>query len=62
PTLVLHGAQEPLIDVSNGRLLAAQIPHSRLEIVGDGGDLIIFDQPAECAAVMNTFLAEQRSD
>lgn len=40
PTLVLHGAQDPLIPNIAGRVIAAQIPGARLEIVeGLGHDL-----------------------
>jgi 3-oxoadipate enol-lactonase len=35
PTLVLHGADDPLIPVENGRLIAAQIPDAELLIFED---------------------------
>ncbi|WP_448627194.1 alpha/beta fold hydrolase [Geodermatophilus sp. URMC 64] len=40
PTLVVHGAQDPLVDVSGGRATAAAIPGSELLVVdGMGHDL-----------------------
>ncbi|TFV63695.1 alpha/beta hydrolase [Geodermatophilus sp. DF01-2] len=40
PTLVIHGAQDPLVDVSGGRATAAAIPDAELMVVeGMGHDL-----------------------
>ncbi len=40
PTLVLHGAQDPLVDVSGGRATAAAIPEAELAVLeGMGHDL-----------------------
>lgn len=35
PTLVLHGAEDPLVDVASGRATAAAIPHARLMVLED---------------------------
>jgi pimeloyl-ACP methyl ester carboxylesterase len=50
PTLVIHGEEDPLIDVSGGRATAAAIPGARLKIVpGMGHDLppVLFDEFAD---------------
>jgi pimeloyl-ACP methyl ester carboxylesterase len=40
PTVVIHGVDDPLIDVSGGRATAAAIPGARLELIeGMGHDL-----------------------
>jgi pimeloyl-ACP methyl ester carboxylesterase len=40
PTLVIHGAQDPLIDVSGGRATAAAVPEAELIVIeGMGHDL-----------------------
>jgi pimeloyl-ACP methyl ester carboxylesterase len=40
PTLVIHGEEDPLIDVSGGKATAAAIPGARLELIpGMGHDL-----------------------
>src|SRR5581483_4340286 len=40
PTLVIHGAADPLVDPSGGRATAAAVPGSRLKLVpGMGHDL-----------------------
>lgn len=36
PTLVIHGAEDPMVPVENGRLLAARIPGARLIIMPQG--------------------------
>lgn len=54
PTLVIHGADDPLIDPSGGRATAAAIPGARLRIVEDmGHDLplpLVDDLAREIAA------------
>ena len=37
PTLVIHGADDPLVDVSGGRATAAAIPGAELAIIGGMG-------------------------
>jgi pimeloyl-ACP methyl ester carboxylesterase len=37
PTLVIHGALDPLVDVSGGRATAEAIPGARLVVLPDGG-------------------------
>jgi pimeloyl-ACP methyl ester carboxylesterase len=40
PTLVVHGADDPLVGVSGGRATAAAVPGARLEVIdGMGHDL-----------------------
>jgi pimeloyl-ACP methyl ester carboxylesterase len=40
PTVVIHGTDDPLIDVSGGKATAAAIPGARLELIpGMGHDL-----------------------
>ena len=40
PTVVIHGVEDPLIDVSGGTATAAAIPGARLELIeGMGHDL-----------------------
>ena len=57
PTLVLTGDSDPIIPVSNGRILAGRIPNARLEVV-PGGHLFILTHPDQIAARINAFLDE----
>jgi poly(3-hydroxyalkanoate) depolymerase len=55
PTLVLSGESDPIVPVTNGRILAARIPNARLEVV-EGGHLFLLTHPSEMAEVVNDFL------
>ncbi|HEY1459257.1 MAG TPA: poly(3-hydroxyalkanoate) depolymerase [Casimicrobiaceae bacterium] len=57
PTLVMAGADDPLIPTINARILQWLIPNSRLEIV-DCGHLFLVTVPAESARIVDAFLTE----
>jgi poly(3-hydroxyoctanoate) depolymerase len=57
PTLVLSGADDPLVPVQNARLLARQIPHARLELIPDAGHLWMLEYPEASAALVGEFLS-----
>lgn len=52
PTLVIHGTEDQMIDVSNGRLIASLIPGARLEVLEGVGHLIWWERPEDCAALV----------
>jgi poly(3-hydroxyalkanoate) depolymerase len=56
PTLVMAGAEDPLVPLPNLRLLARRIPNARLHVVQGGGHLFLLDHAAESAAVIREFL------
>lgn len=56
PVLVLTGDDDPIIRVTNGRILAALIPGARLRIIKGGGHLFLIDQAGESAALIRAFL------
>lgn len=45
PTLVLHGSEDRMVPVANGRRLAAAIPAARLEVLEGAGHLYQTDEP-----------------
>ena len=55
-TLVVAGAEDPLVPVRNARILAARIPDATLHVVEGGGHLFLIDQAAESAAAIRSFL------
>lgn len=55
PTLVLAGESDPIVPVTNGKILAGRIPGARLEVV-EGGHLFLLTHPTEMAARVNEFL------
>lgn len=58
-TLVLAGDDDPIIPLTNGRLIAGLAPNARLHVVEGGGHLFLFTRPAEMAEHVRTFLDEE---
>ena len=59
PTLVLNGDDDPIVPPINGRILAHCIPDARLHVVHGAGHLFLLERPAEMAALVTGFLAEE---
>jgi poly(3-hydroxyalkanoate) depolymerase len=58
PTLVMMGADDPIVPVVNGRLLATLIPNARLVTTADG-HLFLITSAREVAPIIATFLNQQ---
>lgn len=56
PTLVLHGADDRMIDVGNARLLAERIPGAELAIVDGAGHVYHSEQPEVADAIVLDFV------
>jgi pimeloyl-ACP methyl ester carboxylesterase len=52
PTLVVHGTEDAIIPVENGRMVAGLIPDARLEIWPDTGHLFFWEQPERSAELV----------
>jgi 3-oxoadipate enol-lactonase len=52
PTLVVHGTEDQMLPVENGRLIAARVPDSRLEILDGAGHLFFWEQPGASAELI----------
>jgi poly(3-hydroxyalkanoate) depolymerase len=61
PTLVLMGSDDPLVPPINGQILARLIPNAELRMIDDG-HLFMVTKPAETAALIEEFLADESSD
>lgn len=59
PVLILMGADDPIVPVANGRLIAGRLPDARLEIV-PCGHLFILTDPAGTASRIERFLRGDR--
>jgi pimeloyl-ACP methyl ester carboxylesterase len=59
PTLVVHGDQDPLIPVENGKLLAARIPGARFVLLEGCGHFPHFERPVETSNAILEFLSER---
>jgi poly(3-hydroxyalkanoate) depolymerase len=57
PVLIMMGADDPIVPVLNGRILASRLPDARLEVV-DCGHLFILTHPEETARTIERFLLE----
>ncbi len=49
PTLVIHGTEDEMLPVQNGRLIAEHIPGAELEIFDGVGHLFFWEQPERSA-------------
>jgi poly(3-hydroxyalkanoate) depolymerase len=56
PTLILMGRDDPLVPITNGRILARLIPNAQLEMIDDG-HLFMVTQPQETATRIEKFLS-----
>jgi len=56
PTLVLAGADDPLVPPVNARMLARLIPNAQLAFIDDG-HLFVVTQPEETARIVEKFLS-----
>ncbi|MDX6728304.1 MAG: hypothetical protein QOK49_3109 [Baekduia sp.] len=54
PTLVIHGDEDEMLPVENGRQIAALIPGARLEILEGVGHMFWWEQPARSAELVRS--------
>ena len=52
PTLVVHGTEDQMIGVANGKLIASLIPGARLEVYEGVGHMFWWEQPERTAALV----------
>ena len=58
PTLVIHGDEDQMLSVDNGRMIAARIPGARLEVLEGVGHLFWIEDPERSAALVREHAAE----
>jgi pimeloyl-ACP methyl ester carboxylesterase len=54
PALVIHGAEDQMIPVSNGRLIASLVPGARLEVLDGVGHMFWWEQPDRTAELVRS--------
>jgi 3-oxoadipate enol-lactonase len=59
PTLVIHGADDNVVDPRNSTLLAQAIPGAELVLMPDTGHLGFWERPFDFAAAVGGFLERQ---
>jgi pimeloyl-ACP methyl ester carboxylesterase len=52
PTLVVHGDEDAMIPVENGRLIASLVPGARLEVLPRVGHMFWWEQPERSAELV----------
>jgi 3-oxoadipate enol-lactonase len=57
PTLVVHGTDDQLLPVANGRLIASRVGGSRLEILDGVGHMFFWEQPEHSAELVRSHAA-----
>jgi poly(3-hydroxyoctanoate) depolymerase len=58
--LIMMGADDPIVPVVNGRMLASRLPDARLEVV-DCGHLFVLTHPEATAQTIERFMREARA-
>lgn len=56
PTLIIWGDGDPVVPLRTGKVLAARMPHARLEIISGSGHEPMVDQPERLNALIKTQL------
>jgi pimeloyl-ACP methyl ester carboxylesterase len=59
-TLVMHGNDDPIVPLTNAKILAARIPDSTLYVIDDG-HLFLISRAREVAPVVRKFLRQEAS-
>jgi pimeloyl-ACP methyl ester carboxylesterase len=57
PTLVIHGTEDEMLPVANGRVIASHIPGAQLEILDGVGHLFFWEQPERSAELIRAHAA-----
>lgn len=57
--LVLHGENDPIIPVESSRILAAGLPHAKLEILANQGHSTNVENPSLFVSKVNAFLFDR---
>ncbi len=58
-TLIVHGEQDRMVPIENGRVLASRIAGAQFVPIAGAGHVMTTDQPERCSEVMTRFLDEQ---
>jgi poly(3-hydroxyalkanoate) depolymerase len=60
PTLVMHGNDDPIVPLTNAKILAARIRQSTLHVIDDG-HLFLVTRAKEVAPLVRKFMAQEAS-
>jgi pimeloyl-ACP methyl ester carboxylesterase len=57
PTLVIHGSEDEMLPVENGKLIASLVPGARLEVLEGVGHLFFWEHPQRSAELVRAHAA-----
>ncbi len=57
PTLLIHGSEDNILPVGNGRMIASLLPGAQLEIFDGAGHLFFWDDPERSAELIRAHAA-----
>ncbi|HXZ06704.1 MAG TPA: alpha/beta fold hydrolase, partial [Paraburkholderia sp.] len=58
PTLVMHGNDDPIVPLTNAKVLAARIRNATLQVIDDG-HLFLITRATEVAPMVKRFLRQE---
>jgi pimeloyl-ACP methyl ester carboxylesterase len=58
PTLVIHGTEDRMLPVVNGKLIAELVPSARLELLEGVGHMFWWEQPERSAALVRSHVTQ----
>lgn len=57
-TLIVAGDDDPIIPLSNARIMAALLPDARVEVIEGGGHLFLLDMTEDVVGIVDEFLRQ----
>jgi len=60
PTLIIHGTDDPIVPLTNAKIMASLIPGSRLHVIDDG-HLFLLSRAKDVAPMISSFLLEDKA-
>jgi len=60
PTLIIHGTDDPIVPLTNAKIMASLIPGSRLHVIDDG-HLFLLSRAKDVAPMISRFLLEDKA-
>ena len=57
PALILAGAEDTLVPVRRQEVLAGLLPHGKLQVIPEAGNMPMLEQPEAVSAALETFLS-----
>ncbi|WP_181849716.1 alpha/beta fold hydrolase [Streptomyces parvulus] len=60
PTLLVYGAEDPVVPIAEGRALLAALPHAELSVIDDARHGVALEYPERVAALVSDWVSRHR--